>query len=80
MAILAPPRAIFELLPRAKNSKLGKTKNCTSRTTPNDARNTKKFNWIDFGNRLGQNEDYIKMAILAPGAIFELLPGAKNQN
>ena len=41
MAILAPG-ATFDVLPRAKKSKLGKTKNYTSRTTPNDARNIKK--------------------------------------
>ena len=41
MAILGPG-AIFEVLPRAKKSKLGKIKNYTSRTIPNDARNTKK--------------------------------------
>ena len=62
MAILAPG-AIFEVLPRAKISKLGQSKHYTSRTTQNDARNIKKSDLIDFGERLGRNEDCTKMAI-----------------
>ena len=56
MAIL-PFGALFEVLPRAKKSKLGKSKNYTSRTIPNDARNTKKSDWIDFGDRLDWKTD-----------------------
>ena len=70
MVILAPG-AIFEVLSRAKKSKLGQSKHYTSRTTQNDAGNIKKSDWIDFGERLGQNEDYTKMAITSPRAIFE---------
>ena len=76
MAILAPG-AIFEVLPRAKKSKLGQSKHYTSRTTQNDARNIEKSDRIDFGERLGRNENYTKMSILAPGAIFEVLSRAK---
>ena len=61
MAILAPG-AIFEVLPRAKISKLGQSKHYTSSTTQNDARNIEKSDWIDFGERLGRNEDCTKLA------------------
>ena len=76
MAILAPG-AIFEGFPRAKKSKLGQSKHYTSRTTQKDAGNIKKSDWIDFGECLGRNENYTKMSILAPGAIFEVLSRAK---
>ena len=76
MAILAP-WAIFEVLSRAKKSNLGESKYYASRTTQNDARNIEKSDWIDFGERLGRNENYSKMSILVPGAIFEVLFRAK---
>jgi hypothetical protein len=41
MALLAPG-ALFEVLPRAKKSKLVEAKHNTSRTTQSDAKNIKK--------------------------------------
>jgi hypothetical protein len=41
MALLAPG-ALFEVLSRAKKSKLVQVKHYTSRTTQNDAKNIKK--------------------------------------
>ena len=76
MAVLAP-WAIFEVLSRAKKSNLGESKYYASRTTQNDARNIEKSDWIDFGERLGRNENYTEMSTLAPGAIFEVLFKAK---
>ena len=80
------PRAIFEVLPRAKNLKLTQENTCTHRPIPKYARNTEKpcikyfrctqahlFGVYRLTLSITQNELF-----LVPGAIFEVLPRAKN--
>ena len=61
--------------------KLGKTKNYTPRTTPDDARNTRIGGWIDTGDSEGRNENHSKWAIFSPqGPWREAKKTAKKKN
>ena len=65
-------------LHRHQKSKLSKTKNYAPRNTSSNARNTNKLDWNGFGSPDSLPGNHMKLAIMAPGAIFEVLPRAKN--
>ena len=64
------PGVNFEVLPRAKNSKLCQDITYIHKTIPNDARSTKKPDINDFGCTQGHSAGRIKLAIVGPQGYF----------
>ena len=62
--LILGPKANFEVLPRAKNSKLCQEITYTHRTIPKDARSTKKPDINDFACTQRHPEGRTKLAIL----------------